>query len=91
MSTWTFRTPVVQEGPAGEGALFNRYKLARGVSISELPQGTYRALRFPTTDEIAASYNFYLGGHEYVVDDATKAALIAGGIGVDASNFTLIS
>jgi hypothetical protein len=48
-------------------------------------------LRYPTTDEIAASYNFYMGGHEYVVDDATKAALIAGGIGVDASNFTLIS
>jgi hypothetical protein len=29
----------------------------------------------------------YMGGHEYVVDDATKAALIAAGIGVSDSNF----
>lgn len=87
MTTWLFRTPVVQEGPAGLDPLFHRVKLARGVSIQELPQGTYRALRFPTQDEIAAAFFFYLGGHEYLVDDATKAALIAAGIGVDSSNF----
>ncbi|MET9385303.1 hypothetical protein ABZY09_30585 [Streptomyces sp. NPDC002928] len=30
-----------------------------------------------------------MGGHEYVVDDATKAALIAAGIGVSESNFAV--
>lgn len=92
MATWTFRTPSVDEGPASwEDRLFLRVKLARGISVLEGPPGTYRAARFPTQDEIAASApGMYMGGHEYVVDDATKAALIAGGVGVSASNFTLI-
>jgi hypothetical protein len=82
----------VDEGPASwEDRLFLRIKLARGISILEGPPGTYRAARFPTQDEIAASApGMYMGGHEYVVDDATKAALIAGGVGVTPSNFTLI-
>jgi hypothetical protein len=93
VSSWTFRPPVVDEGPASwEDRLFLRVKLARGISILEGPPGTYRAARFPTQDEIAASApGMYMGGHEYEVDDATKAALIAGGVGVTDSNFTLIS
>lgn len=79
---------MVQEGPAGLDPLFHRVKLARGVSIQELPQGTYRALRFPTQDEIAEAFFFYMGGHEYIVDDATKAALIAADIGVTEDNFS---
>jgi hypothetical protein len=80
---------VVQEGPAGLDPLFHRLKLARGVTILEGPPGVYRAVRFPTQDEQAASAPaLYMGGHEYVVDDATKTALIAAGVGVDASNFT---
>lgn len=90
MATWTFRTPSVDEGPASwEDPLFLRVKLARGISIQELPQGSYRALRFPTQDEIAEAFFFYMGGHEYEVDDATRAALIAAGVGVTDSNFTL--
>ncbi len=93
MSTWTFRPPTVDEGPASwEDRLFLRVKLTRGITILEGPPGTYRAVRFPTQDEIAASApGMYMGGHEYVVNDATKAALIAGGVGVTGSNFTLIS
>lgn len=92
MATYIFRTPSVDEGPASwEDRLFLRVKLARGISVLEGPPGTYRAARFPTQDEIAASApGMYMGGHEYVVDDATKAALLAGGVGVSASNFTLI-
>jgi hypothetical protein len=33
---------------------------------------------------------FYLGGHKHVVNDATKAALIAGGVGVTEANFTAV-
>ena len=92
MATWTFRPPTVDEGPASwEDRLFLRVKLTRGISIQEMPQGSYRALRFPTQDEIADAYFFYMGGHEYVVDDATKTALIAGGVGVTSDNFTLPS
>lgn len=89
MTIWTFRPPTVDEGPASwSDRLFLRVKLTRGISIQELPQGTYRALRFPTQDEIAEAYFFYMGGHEYDVDDATKAALIAAGIGVTSDNFS---
>lgn len=93
MASWTFRPPSVDEGPASwDDRLFIRIKLARGITILENPPGTYRAVRFPTQDEIAASApGMYMGGHEYVVDDATKAALIAAGVGVSDSNFTLIS
>jgi len=92
MATWTFRPPTVDEGPASwEDRLFLRVKLTRGISIQEMPQGSYRALRFPTQDEIADAYFFYMGGHEYVVDDATKTALEAAGVGVTSDNFTVIS
>lgn len=90
MATWTFRTPSVDEGPASwDDRLFLRIKLARGISIQELPQGSYRALRFPTQDEIADAFFFYMGGHEYEVDGATRAALIAAGVGVTSANFTI--
>lgn len=90
MAEWTFTTPVSVEGPASwEDWLFVRVKLNRGVTILEGPPGTYRAVQFPTQDEITASApGFYMGGHEYIVDDATRAALIAGGVGVTAANFT---
>lgn len=91
MTDWLFRTPTVDEGPASwEDRLFLRVKLARGITVLD-NGGTYTAVRFPTQDEIAAATAAYQGGHEYTVDDATKAALIAANVGVSDSNFTLIS
>lgn len=74
------------EGPAGLDPLFHRVKLSRGVSILN-NSGVYTAVRWPTQDELANATFYYLGGHEYVVDDATRTALIAAGIGVDSTNF----
>lgn len=90
MANWTFRPPSVDEGPASwEDPLFYRVKLSRGITVLEGPPGSYRAVRFPTQDEISASApGMYMGGHEYVVDDATRSALIAGGVGVTSDNFT---
>lgn len=91
MTSWVFRTPAVAEGPASRAdRLFIRLKIPRGVSVLEAPQGVFQALRFPTQDEIAAAVTTYMGGHEFTVNDATRAALIAAGVGVDASNFTPI-
>ena len=88
MATWTFRTPSVDEGPASwSNPLFLRVKLARGITILETV-GAYRAVRFPTQDEIAAATTAYMGGHEYTVSDAVKVALIAAGVGVTEANFT---
>lgn len=91
MATYAFTPPTVEEGPAGLDRLFYRYKLSRGVSILEGPPGSYRAVRYPTQDEIAASQpHFFMGGHIYEVDDATRAALIAAGIGITDANFILL-
>jgi hypothetical protein len=88
MTAWTFKTPTVEEGPASwDDRLFLRVKLTRGITVLD-NGGTYTAVRFPTQDEIADATTAYQGGHEYTVDDATKAALIAAGIGVTDANFT---
>jgi len=93
VTTWLFRTPTVDEGPASwEDMLFLRVELARGITIIGDAQGGYTALRYPTQDEIALNDSsvvvVYMGGHEYIVSGAAKAALIAGGVGVSDSNFT---
>ena len=89
MTAYAFTPPTVEEGPASwNDRLFLRVKLSRGVSILEGPPGSFRAVRFPTQDEIAASApHFFQGGHVYIVDDGLKAALIAAGIGVTDANF----
>lgn len=85
---WLFRTPTVLEGPAGLDRLFRRVRVDRGISIQVLPQGTYRALRYPTQDEIADAFFFYMGGHEYVVDSVERSALLGANVGVTTDNFT---
>jgi hypothetical protein len=35
-----------------------------------------------TTPIIAEGHEVYRGGYEHIVDDATKSALIAGGVGI---------
>lgn len=89
MARWTFTTPAVEEGPAAwSNPLFLRVKLTRGITVLEGPPGTYRAVRFPTQDEIRAAVTCYMGGHEYGVDSATKAALIAAGVASEDNFFT---
>ena len=91
MASYTFRTPSVDEGPASwDNRLFLRVKIARGITVLGHGGGSYTAVRYPTQDELAAAATAYQGGHEYTVNDATKAALIAGGVGVTEANFTAL-
>ena len=89
MADYIFTTPVVQEAPIGKHRLFYFYKLNKGISIAK-SGGTYSQIRFPLDEDIADYDEFYLGGHEHVVNDAIKAALIAGGVGVTEANFTAV-
>ena len=82
-----FFPPTVDEGPAGGGRLFSRYKIARGDSIVK-NGGTYTRVRTPSLDEYLVATFVYQGGHEYEVDDTEKAALIASNNGITESNFT---
>jgi hypothetical protein len=89
MANYVFTTPIVREGPAGKHRLFYFYKLNRGISIAK-SGGVYSQVRY-VLDEVQDDYQeFYRGGYNHTVNDATKAALIAGGVGVTETNFTAV-
>ena len=90
MATWIFNTPTVLEGPAGDVMPFLRARTHRGISIVK-QNGAYSQIRGVDADMLPSYTEFYLGGTQSVVTDTVKAALIAGGIGVDSTNFTLVS
>lgn len=89
MTDYIFETPTVDEGFEGVQRLFTFYKLTRGISIIRV-NGTYRQVRYPYDGDLDTYQEVYLGGSKYTVDEATKAALIAGGVGVTEANFTAI-
>jgi hypothetical protein len=89
MADYIFTTPNVQEGPSGKHRLFYFYKRNVGVSVVK-QNGSYRISRYPLDPSVETYQEFYIGGHKHVVNDATKAALIAGGIGIVEANFTAV-
>jgi hypothetical protein len=89
MTDYIFETPTVDEGLEGVQRLFTFYKLTRGISVIKV-NGAYRQVRYPLDSDLETFQEVYLGGSQYTVDDATKAALIAGGVGVTEANFTAI-
>lgn len=90
MAEWLFKTPTIEEGPAGTHRLFQFYKLDRGLTIVLKPTGGYAQIRYPEDEALETYPVVYRGGYEYVVNDNTKAALIAGGVGVTEANFTQV-
>ena len=89
MTDYIFKTPTVREGPAGGGRLFHFYKLDKGVTVVKLGS-KYSLVRYLVDEDLTDYDVVYLGGRNHVVNEATKAELIAGGIGVTESNFTAI-
>jgi hypothetical protein len=87
MTEYVFKTPTVREGPAGGHRLFYFYKLDRGITIIKY-NGTYRQVRYLLDEDLAEYDEVYLGGRNHIVSEATKAALIAGNVGVTEANFT---
>jgi len=87
MSTYVFETPIVREGPAGGHRLFHFYKLNRGISIVK-DAGVYKQVRYLVDEDLRSYQEVYLGGNKHIVDETTKAALIAGGVNVTEANFT---
>ena len=88
MATWLFQTPTVAEGPSGGGSrLFQFYKLDVGISIVK-EEGEYYQARYLLDSDLATFQEVYRGGANHIVDDTTKASLIAGGVDVTEANFT---
>jgi len=89
MANYKFRTPIVDEGPAGAHRLFTFYKLHRGITIVK-EGGVYKQVRYQQDSYYDGLSEVYMGGTEKTVSEATKAALIAGGVGVTEANFTAL-
>jgi len=89
MANYIFTTPVVEEAPIGRHRLFYFYKLDKGVSIAK-SGGTYSKVRYILDEDITDYDEFYRGGYEHTVDDTTKSALIASGLGITEANFTAL-
>lgn len=78
----TFTPPTIDEGPAGGGPLFGRYKIARGITVLKTA-GVYTQVRYPSLPQLAAADIVYLGGHAHPVDSTEAAALTAAGYGAN--------
>ena len=76
-----FLPPTVEEGPAGGGPLFWRYKLDRANSILQNANGTYSSIRTPSVDETQSALYYYPGGHATLISASERSSLIAAGYG----------
>jgi len=89
MAYYIFKTPTVSEGPIGKHRLFYFRKQNKGVTI--IKNGSaYSQVRYLLDEQLDDYTEVYRGGYNHTVDDTTKAALIAGGIGVTEANFTAL-
>jgi hypothetical protein len=79
---YRFTTPTVSEGPAGEGRLFSRYRLTRGITVLKI-DGEYYEMRYPSSEEVEAAEEAYMGGYSYEVSPGEKASLEAAGYTVE--------
>jgi hypothetical protein len=89
MAYYIFKTPTVSEGPIGKHRLFYFRKQNKGVTIIK-SGSAYSQVRYLLDEQLDDYTEVYRGGYNHTVDDTTKAALIAGGIGVTEANFTAL-
>jgi len=87
MANYTFRPPTVSEGPIGGHRLFYFRKMNVGISVYK-SNGTYKTIRYVQDSFRNEVDEFYDGGCQHTVDDATRTALIAANIGITSTNFT---
>jgi len=80
MTQYRFTTPTVEETPMGEGVLFERYKITRGVTVMR-NNGIYSSYRYPSQTETLAAQELYMGGTVTIIDQETADALTAQGYG----------
>ena len=83
---YLFKPPTVEEGPAGFGRLFWRYRINRANTILIYGQTTV-SIRTPGVNETLDADYYYLGGHEYILSTDEYNILVANGYG---SNITTI-
>ena len=80
MANYYFTTPTIDETPAGDNILFERYKITRGISVLRL-NGVYSSFRYPSQTQTLDAEEYYLGGTTTLIDQTTRDALVAQGYG----------
>jgi hypothetical protein len=80
VAEYLFVTPSVEETPMGWHRLLERYSIARGVTVMMI-NGTYSSYRYPAQTQTFEATEVYLGGREYIIDEATKNRLTNPSIG----------
>ena len=88
MANWTFRTPYVLEGPSGGHRLFYFAKLRKALTVIKTG-ATWSTARYLLDSDLTTYDEIYRGGYNHTVNDAKKAELIASGLGITESNFTI--
>jgi len=89
MATYTFVTPTLEQGPIGRHRLFTHFKQRTKSYTVILSSGVYSLTQYPSEDELATYTAYYIGGCNHTgVSDTVRTAMIAAGIGIDATNFT---
>lgn len=81
MTTYLFTPPSVEQGPVARDRLFFRYTMPRGLTVIKRVNATYYESRFPAQTELEAASDFWLGGHVYTINQATRDELVTAGYG----------
>jgi hypothetical protein len=82
MTKYYLTTPTEEYGPAGGGRLFIRYKLTRGLTLIR-NRGVWSTTAFPTEDVLKEADMYYLGGHEYEINEGVYQDLVNAGYGAN--------
>ena len=75
---WTFVPPVALEHPVTNDPLFSRLRIRSGLTVLKTGD-SYRTVRDPSEEDIAAADIAYIGGRLYQIDADEAAALINAG------------
>lgn len=89
MPNYIFNPPVRLERPAGTHRVFTFWDVNRGQTVTRTGS-TYAVGEWFNQDDLALVDEFWLGGHEHEVTEATREGLINAGIGITTDNFTAI-
>ena len=90
MATYTFLTPTIEQGLIGGHRLFQFFtQRTKGLTVIN-NAGVYSLTQYPAQDDLETYTAYYMGGLIHTgITDAVRTAMIAAGIGITASNFTI--
>jgi hypothetical protein len=77
---YLLKPPTREEGPAGFGRLFYRYRITRGDTLLVYGTSVVRT-RTPGVQETLDADYYYLGGHEYYLSNNEYTILTNAGYG----------